>query len=245
MRIVLPHTWVRTLTGFLNNDTVYVVGPVLENQGNSFFTRFRSLEVLGLIGITGGRIGIKRPINGHGGNTAFLKEVYEQSGRFDFNAVKSDEETLMHEVVARNLGTVGYAPTPLATVYTFSPPSISSYWNQRLRWSSMHGRFSKQSILFELIFLLLSLLFPLVALAASIWIPELLPSVAASFAVKLIIDYMMLRLSAQRFRYRIPMHVFFVSELFHAPIIIAVSLIGQVMPYKWKDRKVLAVDTKR
>jgi cellulose synthase/poly-beta-1,6-N-acetylglucosamine synthase-like glycosyltransferase len=241
---VAPITWVRTLTGFLNDDTVYVVGPVLEDQGSTFFTRFRSLEVLVLIGFTGGRIGIKRPINGHGGNTAFLREVYEQSGGFDFNAVKSDEETLMHEVVARRLGSVGFAPTPLATVYTFSPPTFSSYWNQRLRWTSMHGRFSKQSILFELIFLYLSLLFPLAALAACFWIQELLPLVAVSFAVKFIVDYMMLRLSAQRFGCRIPMLVFFVSEIFHTPILVAVSIIGQVMPYRWKDRKVLAVDAK-
>ncbi|MFA6541852.1 MAG: glycosyltransferase, partial [Bacteroidota bacterium] len=231
-----PAPWVRTLTGFLNGRTVYVIGPVLEDQGETFFTRFRALEVLGLIGITGGRIGIGRPVNGLGANTAFFKEVYEQSGRFDFSAVKSDEETMMHEVLFHNLGDVGFAPVPDATIYTFSPPSFSSYWNQRLRWSSMHGRFRNQTILVELFFLYLSLLFPLAGLVTGIWMPELLPVVISSFVIKGIIDYLMVSLSAKRFGFHIPLLVFFISELVHGMIIIAVSSVGQFLPYRWKDR---------
>jgi cellulose synthase/poly-beta-1,6-N-acetylglucosamine synthase-like glycosyltransferase len=240
---IAPPTWISTLTGYLNDETVYVVGPVLEDQGNEFFTRFRALEVLGLIGITGGRIGIRRPVNGHGGNTAFYKSIYNKAGGFDFSAVKSDEETLMHEVRYHRLGAIGFAATPLATVYTFSPPSFASYWNQRMRWGSMHGRFRNKSILVELLFLYFSLLFPLIGLAACYWTPELLPTVIGAFILKGIIDLMMISLSARCFGERFSFRVFLAGELVHGIIILAVSTVAQFLPYKWKDRKVLAVKT--
>lgn len=240
---IAPPTWISTLTGLLNVETVYVVGPVLEDQGNEFFTRFRALEVLGLIGITGGRIGIRRPVNGHGGNTAFYKAIYKKAGGFDFSAVKSDEETLMHEVRYHRLGAIGFAATPLATVYTFSPPSFASYWNQRMRWGSMHGRFRNKSILVELLFLYFALLLPLIGFVGCLWQPDLIPVVAVSFLIKGIIDMMMLRLSARRFGEKFSIIVFLAGETVHSIIILAVSTVAQFLPYQWKDRKVLAVKT--
>lgn len=238
-----PVTWVRTLTSLLRNEVVYVVGPVLEDKGSTFFTQFRALEVLGLVGITGGRIGIGSPVNGHGGNTAFFKEVYVRAGGFDFNAVKSDEENLMHEVMFHRLGSVDFAAAPEATVRTFSPPTFASYWNQRMRWGSMHGRFRNRIILVELFLLVLAMFFPLAGLLCSPWCPELLPAVMLSLTIKAVTDLAMLRLSAHRFGERFSFLVFLAGETVHGAMMLIISTVAQFFPYQWKDRKVLAVET--
>jgi len=238
-------SWVRVLTSYLRDGVVYAVGPVLERPGHSFFTRLRALEVLGLIAITAGRIGIGKPVNGHGGNTAFFREVYEKTGGFDLKAVKSDEETLMHETLSHGIGAVGFAATPLATVYTSSPPTFANYWNQRLRWGSMHGRFRSRTILLELMLLYCSLLFPLVTLLATFRIPELLPALLGSFLLKVLTDLSILRLAGVKFGQGFSLITFVVGELLHSSFIVAVSTVAQILPYRWKDRKVLAVDSRR
>ena len=234
--------WIRTLTSYLSDDVVYVVGPVLEHPGTTLPTAVRSLEVLGLISISGGRIGIGRPINGHGGNTAFLRTMYEQVGGFDFSAVKSDEETLLHEVLGRKLGGVAFAASPAAKVTTFSPPTLHSYWNQRLRWGSMHGRFKNPGILVELLMLYLSLLFPQMGLCAVLWYPEIVYGVVAAVAGKFMIDLLALRSAARILEEPFYVPAFIVGEIFHSLAILVVSTVAQFLPYTWKKRKVLAVD---
>lgn len=239
---ISPTTWIPTLTAYLTGPVVYVVGPVLEDRGDSLLTRVRALEVLGLISMSGGRIGIGRPINGHGGNTAFLRSVFDRAGGFDLDAVKSDEETLLHEVLNMGLGAAAFAATPHARVRTFSPPTLRSYWNQRLRWGSMHGRFKNRGILVELLLLYLSLLAPVVGLVAGFWIPDIAYAALSVYAIKVIVDLAALRSAARILHEPFSPGAFCAGELVHTFVILAVSTVAQFLPYAWKERTVLAVD---
>ncbi len=237
---VHPSPWVRSMVARIDAGGVYVVGPVLEEEGPNVLTRLRALEVLGGMAITAGRIGVGRPINGHGGNTAFLKRLYEESGGFDFGAVKSDEETLMHRVVERGLGRVTFAATPDARVQTASPPTLGGFWNQRMRWGSMHRHFADKRILAQLAVLYVSILIPLVALLASPFVPSLFTSAIIAFGAKVSVDLLTLRLGAKLFGVQFSIPIFLLGQLFHSAYIVLFGAIAQFARYRWKDRTVLA-----
>jgi hypothetical protein len=109
----------------------------------------------------------------------------------------------------------------------------------------MHGRFRSRTILLELMLLYCSLLFPLVTLLATFRIPELLPALLGSFLLKVLTDLSILRLAGVKFGQGFSLITFVVGELLHSSFIVAVSTVAQILPYRWKDRKVLAVDSRR
>jgi len=237
--------WVRTITSQLRGDVVYAVGPVVERSDGTFFSSMRSLEILGLTGMAGGRIGAGRPLNSLGGNIAFRKDIFLRTGGFDYAAVKSDEETMMHRIIDDGIGQVVFVPLRSARVVTTSPPTMKGFWNQRKRWGSMHGRFRNKGILVELSLLYLALLVPVAGLGSLVVYPSLWAWVAGFFVVKAIIDWRMLRRCADMFGDPISPAVFLVAETFHTFYLIVISAVAQFSRYRWKDRTVLTIETAR
>ena len=236
-------TWIRSLTTRLSDGVVYAVGPVVEQHRGTFFSALRSLEILGLTGMAGGRIGIGRPLNSLGGNLAFRKEAYRKTGGFDYHKVKSDEETMMHRILQDRIGRVAFVADRTARVTTTSPATLRGFWNQRKRWGSMHGRFDDKTILVELSFLYVSLLLPAWALCGLLFFPGLWPWVAGFFLVKTFVDWRMLRTCSRLFGEPFSPAVFVVAETFHTFYIIIVSAFAQFSRYTWKDRTVLTIET--
>lgn len=237
---VAPSSWVRTMIRHIDAGAAYVVGPVLEQGGENAFTRLRALEVLGGMAVTAGRIGIGRPINGHGGNTAFLREIYDRTGGFDFGAVKSDEETMMHRIVDQHLGRVWFAATPNARVRTASPESLGGFWNQRMRWGSMHRHFADRKTLIQLAVLYLSILFPLIGLLLGLQDRTILFASIFALLSKMCIDVLTLRSGARLFGERVPFGTFLLGESLHSLYIVIFGAVAQFARYRWKDRTVLA-----
>lgn len=235
--------WIRSLTRAMQEDVVYAVGPVVERDRGTVFSKVRSLEILGLTGMAGGRIGIGSPLNSLGGNLAFRKEAYLQTRGFDYEEVKSDEETMMHRILSRRLGRVVFVPDRHARVVTTSPSDLAGFWNQRKRWGSMHGRFNGKTILAELLAVYVSLLVPIVALLMVPMVPSIGAWVGGFFLFKALVDWLMLRTCAQLFGDPVSVPVFLLAESFHTFYLVVVSAVAQFTRYSWKDRTVLTFET--
>ena len=236
-------SWVSTLAASLSGDVVYAVGPVVEQNRGTLFSAIRALEILGLTGIAGGRIGAGHPLNSLGGNLAFRKDVYTQTGGFDYQQVKSDEETLMHRIRKGGLGSIAFVADRTARVTTTSPATFRGFWNQRKRWGSMHGRFDDKRILAELAFLYLSLLIPVAGLVSLSIYPGLWPWVAGFFGVKALVDWRMLSACSRMFGDPFSPVVFLVAETIHTFYLVLVSAVAQFSRYTWKNRTVLTIET--
>ncbi|MBI5464827.1 MAG: glycosyltransferase [Ignavibacteriales bacterium] len=232
-------TWVAEMVSYFTPEVGFVSGPVAELPRPEFFARLRALEFFGLVLTSAGRIGIQSPINASGANLAFRRSLYQATGGFDFNAIKSDEETLMHKVFIRQLGKIAFASAPGAKVFTRPSRSVRSFWHQRLRWGEMQGRYERTSLLWELSGIYFAFLLWAATVCLSLWMPRAAIPAALFFGMKMVIDYWTLRLGARMLDERFRILDFLIAELLHMPYILIVTAAAQILPSNWKGRKVL------
>jgi cellulose synthase/poly-beta-1,6-N-acetylglucosamine synthase-like glycosyltransferase len=230
--------WIASMVSFFEDGVAFVAGPVILTAQQKLLQRINAVDFFGLIAAAAGRIGLGKPINCNGANSAFRISVLATTGGFDYEAVKSDEETLMHRIVMDNLGSVVFAATPLALVSTQSHTSIKEIWHQRLRWGSMYGRFPNRIILLELAFVYLSLAMVLLVLGYSLFNHVFIFLVVLFFITKTVVDAFTLLKTSTLLRQRFDWLAFSIAEILHIPYIVIIGAAAQFFSFEWKGRTV-------
>jgi cellulose synthase/poly-beta-1,6-N-acetylglucosamine synthase-like glycosyltransferase len=229
-----PPSWARTMASMFSEDVAYVVGPVVE-RAPGLFGSIRAIDFLAILATSAGRIGMGKPVNSFGANAAFRKSAYERAGGFQFDRRLGDEEFLMHKIHEEGWGRVLFCADAEAKVVTRVPSSFEPFWRQRLRWASMEERYPSGTILVELgtiyLFYLLMLAAPILGLLDS----RIFGAFVGFFVLKLLVDSAALRSASRILGEGFSFSVFFVSELFHLPYIVFVTIFARVVPMKWKE----------
>ncbi|RPI03687.1 MAG: glycosyltransferase [Ignavibacteriae bacterium] len=233
---IAPPRWIDIMVRHFDDQTVFVAGPVAEQDSGKFFSKLEQLEFLGLITTGAGLIGSGMPIICNGANLAYRKKAFYSLGGFSGNGSSNDDESLMNRMAMRNIGRIAFAPESDSVIITKSSNTLTSFLRQRIRWANKRGHYEDKSILVTLVCLYL---FFLVFFINLLLIPlehRLLLPVIIAFAGKVIVDYFTLRSGARLFRQHVPLFHFIVAELLHVPYIVIAAAIGQVSSMQWKGR---------
>ena len=230
--------WALTMVSHFTEGVAMVAGPVLETGGVSFFSRMEKLEFLGLICVGAGLIGSKRPIICNGANLAYRRDAFFIAGGFGSGDAPNDDEMLMNVMVSRHIGSIDFAWEYPAIVSTKSNNDAISFFRQRLRWASKKGHYSDWTILLELFFLYLFFLSIAFCTVLLFWLPQLWLPLAVSYAGKISVDFLTLRIGAKLWEQRISVFHFFIAELLHVPYILIAAAAGQLIPLRWRGRTI-------
>jgi len=216
------------LSPFTDKEVKMVVGPVvLVNNLGSFFGYLQTLEFASLIGSGAGAIALDKAFMCNGANLAFRKDVY-QSTKMDI--ASGDDVFLMHHI-KRNKGKIVFVKNRSAIVATNIKQNVSSFIDQRLRWSAKSTSYTDiHAILISLLvfganfFILLSLIMLDFKLALTLII------------IKFFADISFLKKLSMFFEIKKWSLYFLCLQLVYPYYIVYIAILSQLKSYNWKGR---------
>lgn len=234
--------WLRTLAAaFADLDADILSGPVLFQYRDNLFQQFQALDFLGMIGITAASLRLGMFNLANGANLAFRKSAFEAVGGYagiDRQA-SGDDMLLIYKIAQRDPGKVHFLKSTGALVYTRPAAGPGEFVQQRLRWTSKSFSYQDKRITWILAFVYLTnLLLPAGLLAWAVtgrpWFAWL---ALVQFALMSAADWLFLREMCRFFDRRGLMKAFFPAQVMHVVYIISIGLLGNLVPYRWKGRK--------
>ncbi len=239
---LVPPGWLRTMASFYEiRKAKFIAAPVNFHQERTHFERFQSLDILGMMGVTGAGIQSGWMHMCNGANLAYPKVVFEQVGGFKGidGKASGDDMLLMQKIAKRYPGRIGFVKNPAAAVRTAAMPDWASFFQQRLRWASKSAQYTDRLTIVMLAVALLCCL-NLVAslLLVSVWGAAMLWVFGGQLLLKSLADYRFLYTLSSYFKRRDLMKSFVYAQLMHIGYIVTIGLLANLIRhYWWKGRR--------
>ena len=144
----VPESWITLMTAALGPAKQLATGPVLYAHGRNLLEAFQSLDLLGLMVITGGGWAIGLHHLGNGGNMVVRKTLYREvetdlKGR---GLASGDDLFLIQHVARSSSAAIAYVKNPDVVVRSAPETSFRSFIAQRLRWASKNSSLPQRSV---------------------------------------------------------------------------------------------------
>ncbi|WP_420315671.1 glycosyltransferase [Ekhidna sp.] len=133
----LEENWINSYNDAFDETTNMVAGPV-GIQGNNLFSKLQQVEFAGLMGFGAVTISKENPSMCSGANLGFRKRAFEEVGGYSDNLFtpSGDDEFLLYNIMRRFPHSTRFMKTKNAVVTTPAHSKLSSFINQRIRWTS-------------------------------------------------------------------------------------------------------------
>lgn len=232
--------WIKTMVGIKKaSNSKLITGAVIMTGTEDAFRKFQSLDFVGMMGITAAMLKMKIYNMANGANLLYEKAAFEEVGGFKGidHLASGDDMLLMYKMAQKYNGAVAYAKHPEAVVYTSTLPDLSSFLQQRFRWTAKSKDYQdkKMTWILGLVFLSVALLFANVFLI--VFFPFLIPLLLFQIITKVIVDYRLLKSTSEFYSKANLMDSFFSSQILHILYIVFVGSMGNLLKFEWKGRK--------
>jgi cellulose synthase/poly-beta-1,6-N-acetylglucosamine synthase-like glycosyltransferase len=238
---VVPQQWVRMMAAcYEKTGAKFIAGPVIFEREQNTFERFQSLDIMGMMLITGAGIQGRFMHSSNGANLAYPKKTYEELNGFEGidHIASGDDILFMQKVAQRYPGELVFLKNPNAAVRTRAMPSIGAFVRQRIRWGTKSRQYPEwkiTAILAVVFFYCWSIIF------SGCWMLVVGGWMVGVFVLQLLIksvaDYFFLRQASRFFGKGALIRAFVPAQFLHI-IYIAVAgfLANVVRRYRWKER---------
>ena len=232
--------WVSTTMQYAKeSDVVFVAGPVGLFYDTSFLGKFQTLDFISLVGIAAASIhnGFYNLCNG--ANLAYAKAAFlEVDGYANAKHTPSgDDMMLMHKIGKRFPGKVGFLKNRQAIVRTFTAPDFSTFWQQRLRWTSKAGHYEDKRITVILAMAYLCNLTLAFNVMAGAFHPQFLHLAMWQFLLKIGVDTLFAYSVARFFKTEQLLWNILPMQILHIIYIIAIAPASLIGGFEWKGRR--------
>ncbi|MEO5648261.1 MAG: glycosyltransferase [Chitinophagaceae bacterium] len=238
---IVPPTWLSTIAAFYSeNDASFIASPVAYHKEKNFLSIFQSLDFMTLQGITGASVYRKIYAMCNGANLAYKKSVFYAVNGFEGidDIASGDDMLLMHKIQKSFPGEVFYLKSNKAIVNTDAMPTLSSFFNQRIRWASKTGKYQEKKLVIVLMLVYAFNVWFLVLGIAGIFSITALYWFLGLLVVKTIVELFYLYPVATFFGKRKLLWWFPAAQPFHILYTIIAGWLGRFGTYRWKGRKV-------
>ncbi len=228
--------WLPTIVAYYESyHPKLIINPVRFSFGKRIWDKIQAIEFQSVMASAAGSVGAKMPILISGANLAFEASVLKTSKDvMNRNFESGDDMFLLEYVKKHHPGSIGYLKSKKAFSVTQPNPDLKTFVNQRSRWTSKSGGYSDLHIIMSGLIVagMNFLIFP--GILISIWNPAFLHLVLFAWAVKCIVDIILLVSTARFFQnqkligYILPISVIYSFYVFW------VTLLGLLGKFKWK-----------
>lgn len=235
--------WLRLIASlYQTKKPKFIAAPVNFYQEKNSFERFQSLDFIGMMGITGAGIHTKIMSMCNGANLAYPKAIFtEMKGFQDIDKHASgDDMMLMQKITKVYPDKIKFLKNPNATTFTKTQETLTSFIDQRVRWSTKSKGYEERQMTLILFGVWLFSLNIFISLLLSLFVGTFtLFLCAGQFLLKMIVDYRLLKTTSAYFSRSDLMQTFVKSSIYHLIYIVVVGFLGGVVKkYDWKGRKV-------
>lgn len=257
----LQQNWIHSIVSFYEKENcALIAAPVGYYKEKTHFQHFQALDFCGMQAITGAMINMEIFNMANGANLAYEKQAFlSVNGYQDIDQKASgDDMLLVYKIAEKFPKKVRFLKNRAAIVLTEPMQTVSTFLQQRFRWTSKSTSYQdkKVTLILGLVYLFVSsiwintLLFG-GALLNTLFLSErtildfisFLPAILylilliVQIICKSVIDYYFLKSAATFFNRHDLMNTFFTSEILHIWYIPFVGTLGNIISYKWKGRK--------
>jgi cellulose synthase/poly-beta-1,6-N-acetylglucosamine synthase-like glycosyltransferase len=248
---IAPKKWLSTIAAYYEKTHAkFIAMPVLLTGGNKFIEIFQSLDFMVLQGITGASVTKNFHAMCNGANLAYTKKAFHSVNGFSgIDSIASgDDMLLMHKISKAFPGEIHFLKDKNVIVQTAPEHSLSSFFNQRIRWASKSGSYNDKSITGVLVTVylcnLLLLAIPFVALISN----QKFPFVHCPVSLLVFWLWLILFKTLIELVFLVPVSGFFnkqhiliwfpVMQPFHILYTVIAGFLGMFGKYTWKGREV-------
>jgi len=231
----LPEKWLLVIASFFDEYKPDIaICRVIPDCGHGLLSRFIELEFLSLQGITSGTAANGNPVMCNGANLAFKKNFYTlNSGNMHPELETGDDIFLLHSVKKDPECTILWLESDEAAVTTRLPESSLLFLRQRSRWISKAGAYGDTYTIALAIVTFITILLQLMLIAAGFLDPVYWLVYLASYFIKSIPDYLILRNTATRYKNKNLLRWFIPSEVIYPFYVFAAALFSVFRRKKW------------
>jgi len=135
--------WLKSMVSNWNPTTKMLLGPVVLSPTSSLLEKIQSIEMMAIMGLTGGFAAHQKPIMANGANLFFDKNAFEEIGGYSKERNPSgDDVFVMLQLAEKWPNSIRFVKDFRAIVQTAPQPNLSSFWQQRKRWLSKKSEYS-------------------------------------------------------------------------------------------------------
>ncbi|NJN77563.1 MAG: glycosyltransferase [Saprospiraceae bacterium] len=235
--------WLRFIASiYETQQPKFIAAPVNFHREQNDFERFQSLDFIGMMGVTGSGIYTKIMRMCNGANLAYPKTIFQEVKGFQGidNHASGDDMMLMQKIAKIYPNEIIYLKNQAATIFTTAKPTLKSFINQRVRWSTKSKGYEEKQVTLILIGVwLFCVSIPFTFLAALFFGKVWLLLGFGQLIIKSIVDYRLLKTTSTFFNRSDLMRTFWKSSMYHLVYIIGVGFLGGIVKkYEWKGRMV-------
>ena len=239
---IVPENWLRYhAAAFEQFDAAFLAAPVAFSQEANFLQQFQTLDLMGMMVLTGAGISGHLHYLSNGANMSYPKKEFMQMGGYHGHAHASgDDIYLIQHIARRTPKRVIFIKHLDATVNTQSPTDWKSFWQQRIRWATKNKSSKDRDMLFSLVQSFLMCWFIIISFAGTFWFGgKSLVLAVTLFGAKAFQDYHLLKKASTFFGRPELMQYFWPAQIMHILYIATVGLAANLIRhYVWKGRKV-------
>lgn len=221
-----PRHWLALLAAaFEQHQPQLVAGPVLFHHERRFIEWFQSLDLLGLMGVTGSGIYFRWQHMANGANIAYAKAVFEAVQGFEGNAhiASGDDLFLVQKIARRWPGGVFFLKNADAAVPTLAMPTLRRFVRQRIRWGSKNAALPEWPVRLSLLLVFLTCWAIVLLGVAAVFLPEWRWPFAAVLGIKLLADFGFLGLMSRFFKKTTAMRWFLPAQIAHIVYVVVIG----------------------
>ena len=235
--------WLRLIASLYQiKKPKFIAAPVNFYQEKNSFERFQSLDFIGMMGITGAGIHTKIMSMCNGANLAYPKAIFmEMKGFQDIDKHASGDDMMLMQKIAKVYpDKIEFLKNPDATTFTKTQETLTSFINQRVRWSTKSKGYEEKQMTLILFGVWIFSLNIFISLLLSLFVGTFtLLLGSGQFLLKMIVDYRLLKTTSAYFNRSDLMQTFVKSSIYHLVYIVVVGFLGGIVKkYDWKGRKV-------
>lgn len=224
---MVPPQWLSFFDGvYQTTPTIQAVaGPVLFHREKGVLQWFQSLDLVGLMGITGAGIRLGWQHMANGANLSYQKKAFASVGgyRDNFAIPSGDDFFLIQKIAAKWPKSIIFLKSPAAVVRTMPAADWRSFFYQRLRWGSKNAALPEWPVKLTLAWVFLFCWLLLLSLDPIGW------------AIKTIVDFIFLGSMAQFWKKESALRWFLPAQILHV-LYVAILGIASLFfkKYPWK-----------
>ncbi len=234
---VVHENWLHTLVDYYQQTRhSLIICPVQFHPATSVWENLQAVEFQSLIACGAGAAALNDAIMCNGANLAFRSELVKSGATFlKASEASGDDMFLLEHVKKQNPRKIGFLKSKQAFAYT-QPASWSDFFKQRSRWASKSRSYTDFSIIYAgavvlLINVLLAVGFPLL-----LCFPLLFKPLLFAFVVKLVVDVLLLAITAPFFGLQKQVPYAFIIAFFYPYYVLYSVINGLWGKLNWKGR---------
>lgn len=234
--------WISAMANcYQTNHPKMILGPVTFLPEETFFQKMQTVEFVSLMAATAGLCSAGMPVMCNGANLAYEKQAFLEAGGLEGElGIPSGDDVFLLSHIRRRFGadSIRFLWDERGIVRTEAKRKFSDFWQQRIRWVSKSRGYRDWKILFTAVSTYLFNLMLFAGLVGGIFSRSLLWLALGLILIKSMAEwYPVYRMAI--FLKKTNLMVWFLPlQLLNILYVTAVGLLGNLLPYQWKGRKV-------